>query len=768
MTNSSIWTGTTRTVPYNIYQGVWTNWSRGRIMGPTLTLDRVYGNLLIAFTATFVGIVATATWRISCLCFHRIYSTSDPRDALHHQRQAILRNSASAASGLWTLSKLAWTWRRDSEQLLARTLPVSIFSGLCFCLFTIAAGFSSSISSRVGKEVLLDGHDCGVVYGGYTTNETISALDAYGSQTINNALNYAQECYSRNPTGNTDCTNFIKDHLPGTMDKDAACPFQDGMCRNNQDNLLLDSGYFDSRESFGLNTPDSQRIFFRTTLHCAPVTTAGFSKNVSTPVNNYTQYLYGPSAEQIYYTWQVEDMNAQYLRREDNEVGPIAWDMSLSIISAYTENKTAIYPGFGNFVPDPMLFRPDADLHLIFLSGNGVAFYEPTMDPWYRGFVPWGKVRNYEPSGQWTKNVYRPDEAASPLGCIQQYQWCNAEHKCGELSSFHDARNTAAPFFDTPLEALDGYWDISGQKSSQWAWLEYIIYSAADLRILHQLGAASLASRRNFGMGYMSQIPPDQWKIDVTYWWATLMAATQAAFVNAVHGPKDPSLLQMTLRPLNKYMESLCHNQKILSTDYTSFSLFGLYFTFTVGVLIIFVSYLLEPIFECLARRRKHEEYKYLEWTGNETLQLQRMAYQGLGSEAWSGYTDSIPKTRPGYFLADLHVENSIKRSKEAGATVKKDAQITNTRGFQSQANHNADRPESVTGTDGTDSSTDVQISPAPYELALPAAVSRSGVSSLEMPPELMSRELNSAEPVSPISQVSQPEGSNLAIPSLL
>lgn len=57
-------------------------------MGATLTLDRTYGNLLIAFTATFVGLVATAFWRIACLIFHRNYSTSDSRDALHHQRQA--------------------------------------------------------------------------------------------------------------------------------------------------------------------------------------------------------------------------------------------------------------------------------------------------------------------------------------------------------------------------------------------------------------------------------------------------------------------------------------------------------------------------------------------------------------------------------------------------------------------------------------------------------------------------------------------------------
>lgn len=44
-------------------------------MGATLTLTQVYGNLLIAFAAVFVGIVATATWRVPCLCIHRNYST---------------------------------------------------------------------------------------------------------------------------------------------------------------------------------------------------------------------------------------------------------------------------------------------------------------------------------------------------------------------------------------------------------------------------------------------------------------------------------------------------------------------------------------------------------------------------------------------------------------------------------------------------------------------------------------------------------------------
>lgn len=72
------------------------------------------------------------------------------------------------------------------------------------------------------------------------------------------------------------------------------------------------------------------------------------------------------------------------------------------------------------------------------------------------------------------------------------------------------------------------------------------------------------------------------------------------------------------------------------------------------GIVIILASYVAEPLLALFYSRRKYKEYKYLEWAANGTLQLQRLAYQGLGSEKWSNYTDDIPMTRPGYFLADL------------------------------------------------------------------------------------------------------------------
>lgn len=59
----------------------------------------------------------------------------------------------------------------------------------------------------------------------------------------------------------------------------------------------------------------------------------------------------------------------------------------------------------------------------------------------------------------------------------------------------------------------------------------------------------------------MNNVPDNQWKLDVTHWWATMMAAKQAAFVNTARGPTDQTLLEYTETPENAYMEEICNNQ---------------------------------------------------------------------------------------------------------------------------------------------------------------------------------------------------------------
>lgn len=59
----------------------------------------------------------------------------------------------------------------------------------------------------------------------------------------------------------------------------------------------------------------------------------------------------------------------------------------------------------------------------------------------------------------------------------------------------------------------------------------------------------------------MFRVPDYQWRVDVTHWRATLLAAKQAAFVDAAHGPTDPEILEYTLAPENSYMKEMCNNQ---------------------------------------------------------------------------------------------------------------------------------------------------------------------------------------------------------------
>lgn len=54
------------------------------------------------------------------------------------------------------------------------------------------------------------------------------------------------------------------------------------------------------------------------------------------------------------------------------------------------------------------------------------------------------------------------------------------------------------------------------------------------------------------------------------------------------------------------------------------------------------------------ARKLKRGEFRYLEWTSNGTLQLQRLAYQGIDPGKWYGYTDDVPMTEAGALLGGL------------------------------------------------------------------------------------------------------------------
>ncbi|PFH59429.1 hypothetical protein XA68_12406 [Ophiocordyceps unilateralis] len=660
MAAPSAWAGAAAKVQFHVSLGVWTDWSRGRIMGATVTLRRTEGSLLIAFTAFFIGLVASSFWRILRLALHRYYSTPEPRDALHHQRQAILRNACTIPASLWALSRLSWTWRHD-RTIWLRTLPIIAGAGLSILAFTVAGGFSSALSTAVGNAVLLDGSRCLRLPDQAPVNrfELVSPLSRYWGRSTANSANYAQQCYSANSSNMFDCTTYVKENLPGTADQQAPCPFQRGICRSDTSNLLLDTGYIDSHEHLGINSPPDDRIKFRHTTHCAPLVTAGYSTELTTQYNNYTRYYYGgfirsePAAD---WTWQVESISSQYDRQFENPFASTApaTTMTLRVIPSFVINGTT-YPPLSWFDPRPELKRSDADVIIVFLSGNGVLFFEPTSDPWYRGFVPGTRFQSSN-DRSWVTS-YRPQEAASPLGCIRQSQFCNASGHCGPLASMMDAAAAAAPLFNcTPQQILKNSDALPGVRSQdRYLWFIAALGTAIGTfeNSINTFQAMSLQSQEQAAWGQMNGLPDDQWKLDVKHWWATMLSSVQSTFISIATGQIAPEL-ESIAAPTSQHILEMCKNQKIRTSEYMSFSLVGLLLTYVLGLFIMAASYAIEPLYELLWRLRRYKEYSFLEWSANETLQLHRAAHQGIGSGTWTGFVDAVPKTEANEVLADL------------------------------------------------------------------------------------------------------------------
>ncbi|KAK8117983.1 uncharacterized protein PG998_006264 [Apiospora kogelbergensis] len=540
-----------------VYLGVWTNWSRGSAtMGATLTMTKNSGNILIAFTAIFVPFVASRLWKMLCFAFHNCASKRGAQDAIYHQRQVILRNSTSPDSSLLSLLALVWAWRRLQSNALGRLFPLLLFAFLFIVGFTIAGGYSSQITSAAGDEVLINGNNCALIGMQSSYNDYLEA-STWTSAKMSEAANYAQQCYTDQTASLLDCNRFVVKRLPTqTLDEKAGCPFPSNICRDNATNIRMDTGYIDSNDHLGLNAPPGQRFTWRKVLSCAPLRTDGYTSSIAKSNKTFIRYHYGIQTifdrapaeyKKLTHTLSVPDLKSQYSQIEDGVVTGLNLRIS---------------------------------------------------DAWYRADHMNGTLAILNETR--AANTYFPTEAASPMGCVQQYQWCNSEYP------------------------------------------------------------RSLSSQSSLIQGIQLPLSEDQWKLDVSNWWNITLAYMQAAFVDTALGFRnaDAHLKEWSLPPANDAERHLCQSQKIRHVGYASFNLFGLLFTFILGAMIIMVSFALDPIMRILHRRRRYKQYQYLEWRTNSSLQLQRLTQEELGYGKWSGCTNMVPITRPKDPLANLDISD--------------------------------------------------------------------------------------------------------------
>lgn len=253
------------------------------------------------------------------------------------------------------------------------------------------------------------------------------------------------------------------------------------------------------------------------------------------------------------------------------------------------------------------------------------------------------------------------------------------DQACGPLASYYDSYMAAAPLFGITEEDLNKDWmSTQDPRGSAAIWSRLIINGNSQKlsEFLIYARSDALASKgkvyTSIGMG----LPDDQRKRDVLKWWNMMMSTWQMAYINAARGPNMSEFKELRLYPVNDTEKTFCENQvssitpvgrgvdndpyhmwpnaclllrwlqKVLSTAHTSFSIFGLCFTLATGAVIILISYILDPIFECLHTQYRHKSYQHLEWRSNATLQIHRLAEEQTGFSTWENCTALIPTTR--------------------------------------------------------------------------------------------------------------------------
>lgn len=276
----------------NVYIGIWTNWSKGKILGATLTTTQRNGALLIAVTALFITYISARLWRTLCFIIHNFRSSKSPQDGVFHQTQVTLRNSANASSALWSWMQMSWHWRDTAPRPIRRISFFILLAMLMIAGTGVAGIFSSRIATLTGREVLLIPKNCNA----FTSMEDSLTEQFVSSQIAVSAANYAQNCYSTTPAS-LNCQIFVKSRLSTSVDYNASCPFHDSICLHNDRNIKLDTGYINTHHDLGLNTAPEDRFDVRIINHCAPLVIDGHKEVRNVSQNGvswpYAFYYYG-------------------------------------------------------------------------------------------------------------------------------------------------------------------------------------------------------------------------------------------------------------------------------------------------------------------------------------------------------------------------------------------------------------------------------------------------------------------------------------------
>ena len=276
-----------------IYNGLWFDYASG---DRVLTLTGRKAAALQAATPLAIAFIGSQVWSIVRIVFYHLHfrrkaANSSARiekfEGYLDQRRVILRNSSGGLTLFWELGQQVFRWRRFSKNTSAvpfhfgfATPAMMIFALAHFALWIIAGVLVGFMWTQpyVTQMGLLQGNLCGTLSIFDYQNRTQQIL--FETVNINQTEagdQYVKQCYSDKPSAIAPCGYYPQPKLT-FQTRDADCPFDVSNNCINKDSTPyeIDTGFMDSSETLGINAKPEDRVLFRKSMTCSPISSRGF------------------------------------------------------------------------------------------------------------------------------------------------------------------------------------------------------------------------------------------------------------------------------------------------------------------------------------------------------------------------------------------------------------------------------------------------------------------------------------------------------------
>lgn len=281
--------------PPQPFIGLWKNHADGGQL--TLTLEETQAGLLSSFLVIFAGISALAGWNIVRFALHQFRTVGNTHDGMHHQIQAILRNSTGLVHALQLIFQVANAWRArlGFARVAQRLSGIFLVAFIFFVATTFAQLFVSFTWSTAGAQFLVQSSSCNVFLPDVPTERLRSdqAEYIYLKSRLEAAMMYERLCYSAGADVSApECSRFPVPVIE-IEEQDIPCPFPDSsLCITTNSVPVRFVATVNSNRHLGINADARDTIIYRRTAECSPIQSDHTIRRADA-----TAFMYGPFAQ---------------------------------------------------------------------------------------------------------------------------------------------------------------------------------------------------------------------------------------------------------------------------------------------------------------------------------------------------------------------------------------------------------------------------------------------------------------------------------------